>query len=84
MDEITKCHVCGISKPEGTGSYPDCTDSDGIHTWIDYWYLPDGEPCKHSGCRAHVSHPCEVCGRIACKGEAYIKKHMVWFLERGY
>jgi len=25
----------------------------------------DGEPCKHSGCLSHVSHPCEECGRIA-------------------
>ena len=22
--------------------------------------LINGEPCDHSGCRAHVSHPCEV------------------------
>ena len=20
-------------------------------------------PCSHPGCRSHVSHPCEVCGR---------------------
>jgi|GEM_PF-2436455 len=29
--------------------------------------LINGEPCDHSGCRAHVSHPCEGCGRIACR-----------------
>lgn len=23
-----------------------------------------GEPCNHPGCMAHVSHPCEVCGRL--------------------
>ena len=27
----------------------------------------DGEPCSHPGCSRHVSHPCEVCGRIACR-----------------
>ena len=24
----------------------------------------DGEPCAHSSCLSHVSHPCEGCGRI--------------------
>jgi len=24
----------------------------------------DGEPCGHPGCLSHVSHPCEMCGRI--------------------
>jgi hypothetical protein len=27
--------------------------------------LKDGEPCDHVGCLAHVTHPCEGCGRIA-------------------
>lgn len=27
--------------------------------------LPDGQPCSHPGCLSHISHPCEVCGRIA-------------------
>lgn len=27
--------------------------------------LKPGEPCDHPGCLAHVSHPCEGCGRIA-------------------
>lgn len=25
--------------------------------------LEPGEPCEHPGCAAHVSHPCEGCGR---------------------
>lgn len=25
----------------------------------------DGDPCDHPGCLHHISHPCEVCGRIA-------------------
>lgn len=24
----------------------------------------DGKSCDHPGCLSHVSHPCEVCGRI--------------------
>lgn len=27
--------------------------------------LKPGEPCNHPGCLAHLSHPCEGCGRIA-------------------
>lgn len=26
---------------------------------------PDGEPCEHPGCLAHISHPCDGCGRVA-------------------
>jgi hypothetical protein len=22
------------------------------------------KPCKHPGCQHHVTHPCEVCGRV--------------------
>lgn len=25
----------------------------------------DGQPCSHPGCLSHISHPCEICGRIA-------------------
>lgn len=25
----------------------------------------DGEPCDHTGCLHHITHPCEGCGRIA-------------------
>jgi hypothetical protein len=31
----------------------------------------DGEPCNHIGCRSHISHPCEGCGRIAARGVKY-------------
>ena len=30
--------------------------------------LPDGVPCDHPGCLSHITHPCEVCGRIGGKG----------------
>ena len=29
----------------------------------------DGEPCHHPGCKSHVSHPCEGCGRVMAQGE---------------
>lgn len=32
--------------------------------------VKDGEPCPHSGCLHHVTYPCEVCGRINCKGDS--------------
>ncbi len=34
--------------------------------------IKDGQPCGHPGCLAHVSHPCEGCGRIAGKGVANV------------
>ena len=33
-----------------------------LNTWP---MLEDGEPCDHPGCLAHVTHPCEGCGRVA-------------------
>jgi hypothetical protein len=26
-----------------------------------------GEPCDHTGCASHITHPCEGCGRIAAR-----------------
>lgn len=31
----------------------------------------DGEPCKHRGCKNHVLHPCEGCGRTGAKGKVF-------------
>jgi len=28
--------------------------------------LMPGQPCSHPGCCAHITHPCEVCGRTGC------------------
>lgn len=36
--------------------------------------LEKGVPCKHPGCMNHVTHPCEVCGRIAAGSKAMRKK----------
>ena len=33
-----------------------------------------GEPCHHRGCKNHVSHPCEVCGRTAAQGTVILAK----------
>lgn len=30
--------------------------------------------CTHPGCLAHISHPCEGCGRITGKGNVYVSK----------
>ena len=30
-----------------------------------------GVPCSHPACWAHITHPCEVCGRIQCVGDVY-------------
>ena len=57
---------------------PDGTTEDGTEYLVSYehWcgaparyigYLRDGEPCSHPGCLAHISHPCEGCGRIGGK-----------------
>lgn len=29
--------------------------------------LEEWQPCFHAGCLNHVTHPCEVCGRITGK-----------------
>lgn len=31
----------------------------------------NGEPCQHRGCRNHISHACEGCGRIGAQGEVW-------------
>ena len=39
----------------------------------------DGEPCKHKGCQSHLTHCCEGCGRIMCKGEVLSNELMKIF-----
>ena len=31
----------------------------------------EGQPCEHTGCLNHLTHPCEGCGRIGGKGIIY-------------
>ena len=37
--------------------------------WIRY---ASGEPCKHPGCKSHISHPCEGCGRVGSIGNTTV------------
>lgn len=30
-------------------------------------------PCPNPGCRSHVTHACEMCGRVACQGVARVR-----------
>jgi NTP pyrophosphatase (non-canonical NTP hydrolase) len=50
---IKECHEIAVSK----GFY-DCPDCKGE---------PIKRPCDHPGCYAHISHPCEQCGRLQGK-----------------
>lgn len=34
--------------------------------------LENGEPCSRPGCRNHISHPCEKCGRFGAHGKATV------------
>ena len=36
----------------------------GLNNIRKYRVIPDGQPCDHTGCLSHISHPCEGCGRI--------------------
>lgn len=49
-------------------TYSDFLAQDRVYhhgrTFLQHQALRDGEPCKHSGCLSHISHPCEGCGRI--------------------
>lgn len=31
-------------------------------------FLEEYEPCDHTGCLSHVTHPCDSCGRIGGRG----------------
>lgn len=42
----------------------------GLHGKCEYY--PDGVPCIHNGCMNHVTHKCEYCGRVECRGDAYV------------
>lgn len=40
-------------------------------------YLREGEACVHIGCINHISHPCEICGRIGAVGSKWIYKSVL-------
>jgi hypothetical protein len=35
--------------------------------------VPHNVECGHYGCRHHVTHACEGCGRIAASGIGYVR-----------
>lgn len=41
--------------------------------WASEVAFGDGEPCMITGCRHHVKHPCEMCGRYQARGEAKVR-----------
>lgn len=43
----------------------------------DIWLYGDGQPCHHPGCASHVSHPCEGCGRVGARGEAFRRVNVI-------
>lgn len=43
----------------------------GYYTWYE-----DGEECS-MGCKNHISHPCERCGRIGAQGNSRIVKYFL-------
>lgn len=34
---------------------------------------PNGVECGHVGCRNHITHPCEGCGRVGANWEVYVR-----------
>jgi hypothetical protein len=69
--EISTDTLEGFNQWLKQGSGCSAGDGDG-HLWR-YIYPHEvsyrsGEPCKHPGCKAHYSHPCEACGRIGARG----------------
>lgn len=38
---------------------------------VEHILYRDGEKCDHAGCKNHISHPCEKCGRIGARGVVY-------------
>jgi len=36
-------------------------------------HVEDGEECPNRGCRMHVRHPCELCGRTAARGKTTVR-----------
>ncbi len=57
--EMNQCDFC-------SGSGETCTQARCNQARRRAGMLPitkDWEPCNHPGCRNHVSHPCEGCGR---------------------
>lgn len=55
----------------------DLEDSHIIAPGFEMVKIPDNVPCHHSACHSHWLNPCEVCGRVACQGEAIITRKII-------
>lgn len=53
------------------------------HVLSEHMIRQDGEPCSHPGCKSHISHPCEGCGRIAACGEYIPSSKNTFFQSEG-
>lgn len=64
------CNGFGIDLPYRVGDEIEIAKSvtgTPHRRWPDKTEFREGEPCGHSCCHAHYSHPCEGCGRTAGK-----------------
>lgn len=41
--------------------------------YADVVMFGDGVPCPNPGCSGHMTHPCEMCGRVACRGAVDVR-----------
>ncbi len=44
------------------------------NSWVDFVRMGP-LPCSHPGCCHHVTHPCEMCGRVACEIHPALNKN---------
>jgi hypothetical protein len=51
------------------------TPNDNDENFVTY-YL-DGEECS-IGCKNHISHPCEKCGRKGARGQSGLVRYFPW------
>jgi hypothetical protein len=76
LSQLSGAHLCriaiGLRSKIAKRVIPDFSAME-VRTFTYFSTLEDGEPCSHTGCIAHVSHPCELCGRTQARGPVKIK-----------
>jgi hypothetical protein len=50
----------------------------------DSYVVLSGQPCHHFGCLQHLSHPCEVCGRIGGNGQVTVRNPVIIRIDNKY
>ncbi len=66
MDGRDKNEVDKPPEPETMGGYPISRNKEKPIE-IKPEQLKDGQQCSHPCCASHLTHPCEVCGRIGAR-----------------